>query len=230
MDMSKEKITVVIPAFIEQATIGNVISRCRPFCDEVIVVNALHSKDDTRTIAREMGATVLVDGGRGKGDGIRKAIAAISEGIVVFIDADGSHIPEDIPLLLEPLRERSADLVIASRVTGGTYDIIDNSFIENFVREYGSKLIAFILNLRFRSGIKETQNGFRAMRIQTLKELNLTSDHTEIETEMCLKCLKKGLTIKEVPSTELKREHGISNIVLWRDAFKYFKVIICNLF
>ncbi len=228
--MIREKITVVIPANNEQGTIEEVITRCRPFCDEVVVVAALRSRDETCSRAHASGATVMVDRGKGKGDAIRTALQALSEGIVVFIDADGSHIPEDIPKLVGPVLSGDADMVIASRVTGGSLDSIDGHPLENFIRAYGSRCIAWLINARFRSRIQETQNGFRAMHVRTLGSLQLRADHTEVETEMCMQCMKKGLRIMEIPSIELRRKYGVSNIVIWRDAFRYARVILRGLF
>ena len=80
------KVTVIIPAFNEELLIKEMINRAKPFCDEIIVVSALKSTDRTREIAKSMGVKVLVDKGRGKGDGLRCGIEAVNEGIIVFMD------------------------------------------------------------------------------------------------------------------------------------------------
>jgi len=90
--------------------------------------------------------------------------------------------------------------------------------------------IAQIMNWRFKTSVMDTQNGFRAIKADVIKKLKLTSNHTEIETEMCMKCCKKGFKIVEVPSRELKRKFGKSNISLTRDGFKYIWAVIKNLF
>ena len=109
--MKKQPVTVVIPAFNEEKTISEVISRCSPFCDQILVVASPKSKDKTREISLKKGAEVILDHGKGKGDAIITAISHVSEGIIVFIDADGSHIPEDIPtiILINGLQKSAAD-------------------------------------------------------------------------------------------------------------------------
>lgn len=224
----KQKITVVIPAFNEEKTIKKVVTGAKPFCDAIIVALAKKSRDKTGKIAQSLGAGIIRDNGKGKGDGMRCAINEIKEGIVVFIDADGSHVPEDIPKILGPIRRGKADMVIGSRYLGGSEEL--HGDFDKFLRMFFSMCIAQIMNLRFRASIMDTQNGFRAIKANVAKELNLTSNHTEIETEMCMKCLKKGFKIVEVPSRELKRKFGKSNISLTRDGFKYMRALIKNLF
>lgn len=228
MKQMKQKITVVIPAFNEEKTIKKVVTEAKPFCDAIIVALAKKSRDKTGKIAQSLGAGIIRDNGKGKGDGMRCAINEIKDGIVVFIDADGSHVPEDIPKILGPIRRGKADMVIGSRYLGGSEEL--HGDFDKFLRMFFSMCIAQIMNLRFRASIMDTQNGFRAIKANVAKELNLTSNHTEIETEMCMKCLKKGFKIVEVPSRELKRKFGKSNISLTKDGFKYMWAVIKNLF
>ncbi len=90
--MSDTRVTVVIPAKDEEGLIGEIVDSVRPYADEVLVVDG-HSRDRTRDIAVEHGARVIQDNGRGKGEALRLSISAATTGIVVFIDADGSHDP-----------------------------------------------------------------------------------------------------------------------------------------
>ena len=96
------KVTVVVPAKNEAETIGAVLSAVEEYADELIVVDG-HSDDGTTEIAKRFGARVVFDGGMGKGDAVRTAIREATGDLLVFIDADGSHVPKDIPKLLAPL-------------------------------------------------------------------------------------------------------------------------------
>jgi dolichol-phosphate mannosyltransferase len=116
--VSDTRVTVVIPAKDEEGLIGEIIESVRPYADEVLVVDG-HSRDRTRDIALEHGARVIQDNGRGKGEALRLSIGAATTGIVVFIDADGSHDPKDIPALVAPIKADQADMVIGSRGKGG---------------------------------------------------------------------------------------------------------------
>jgi len=72
------------------------------------------------------------------------------------------------------------------------------------------------MNWRFGASIMDTQNGFGAIKSGVARKLELSSGHTETETEMCVKCFRKGCRILEVPSGELKRKHGSSKLSIWR--------------
>lgn len=222
------KITVVIPAYNEEKSIGQTIKEVMPYCDKILVTVAKKTKDKTAEIARELGTQVVFDKGKGKGDGIRTAINNLGDdGIVVFIDCDGSHIASDIPSIIKPIEEGRAEVVIASRFMGGSEEL--HGDFEKFLRMFFTMCIAQIINWRFKTKIQDTQNGFRAFKISALKSLKLTSKHTEVETEMCIKCLKKGYRILEVPSRELSRKYGTSNIKLSRDGWKYAWIVFRNI-
>jgi len=226
--MSKtQKVTVVIPAFNEEKTIRSVIKSVKPYCDDIIVVIAKKSSDKTRDIVASMNVKWFVDQGFGKGNGMRLAISKINEGVIVFIDADDSHISKDIPKLVKPVLEGKAGMVIGSRFLGGSEELYGD--FNKSLRMFFSICIAQVINWRFSTAIMDTQNGFRAISAKIAKKLNLKSNHTEIETEMVMKCSKKKYRILEVPSKELMRKYGKSNIVLGRDGWRYLWTVLRNL-
>jgi dolichol-phosphate hexosyltransferase len=211
-------VSAVIAAKQEGPTIANIVTRTRAFAGEVIVV-AGHSTDGTAERAAESGATVLTDGGRGKGEAIRRAIPHIKTPITVFLDADGSHDPEDIPLLVEPIATDQADHVSASRLKGGSSEL--HGGFDEFFRLTGSSFITACINWRFNCRLSESQNGFRAIRTTVLRQLDLAEDLTTIEQEMIIKSLRRGFRMAEVPSHEHPRAHGASHIRVWRCAPRY---------
>lgn len=211
-------LTIIVPALNEAATIGGVLALCRNYTDDIIVVNGA-STDGTAEIAQQFDACVIVDNGRGKGAAIRQAIPHIQRPIAVFIDADGSHDPTDIPELIQPLLEDRADHVSASRLTGGSSEL-HGGFDECF-RLMGSSFITACINHRFKVRLSESQNGFRAIRTEVLRSLDLAENITTIEQEMIIKTLKKGFRMAEVPSHEYCRKGGESKIKLSRVFFRY---------
>ena len=217
------KVTAVIPAKNEEEGIEKIIKNVSRFVDEVLVVDG-HSKDKTRQIAKEYGAKVVLDGGKGKGDGIRTGIRKAKGDIIVFIDADGSHNPKDIPKLIKPIKNGEADLVVASRAKGGSDEVrLD---LDGLFRQIGSEIAAILVNFRWRANLTDIQNGFRAIRRKTALALKLESDGFEIEEEMIMKCLKRGVRIMEVAGHVYQRKWGVSKlptIQAWRFLLRLFK-------
>ncbi len=214
----REKVTVVISTRNEEAGIGDIISYCRPYADELLVIDG-HSTDQTRAIAAELGARVVLDSGKGKGAAIRQAIREVTGEIIVFIDADYSHHPADIPRLVVPILRGEADHVVGSRPRGGS-DELHGDF-EKFMRAIGSDIITLGINYRFGVRLTESQNGFRAIRTAAARQLKLKEKITTIEQEMTIKTLRRGLRIIEVPTHEYKRRFGDSKIKLSRVFFRY---------
>src|SRR6185503_9970770 len=151
-------VSVVIAAKQEAPSIGGVIDRTRRYAREIVVVVG-PSTDGTEAVAAEGGATVMTDGGRGKGEALRRAIPHIRTPVTVFLDADGSHDPEDIPLLVEPILADRADHVTASRLRGGSSEL--HGGFDEFLRLAGSSFITACINRRFNCRLSDTQNGFR---------------------------------------------------------------------
>ncbi|MCP4716064.1 MAG: glycosyltransferase family 2 protein [Deltaproteobacteria bacterium] len=220
-------VTVVIPTLNEEQTLEEVIDRCRPYADELLLVDG-HSADRTREVAERKGVRVILDNKKGKGDALRHVVSFVSGEIIVFIDADGSHDPEDIPRLIEPIRRGEADHVSASRLLGGSSEL--HGGFDEFMRLTGSSFITACINRRFKVTLSESQNGFRAIRTDVIKQLGLQEDITTIEQEMIMRTLKKGFRMAEVPSHEHKRKMGYSKISLRKVWFRYVYTLVKYLF
>ncbi len=224
--MSPLHVTVVVPAKDEEGLIGEIVDAVKPYADEVLVVDG-HSKDRTREIAAGHGARVIPDRGRGKGDAIRLAIDQAAHEIVVFIDADGSHDPRDIPAMVAPIKAGEADMVVGSRGKGGSDEL--HGTLEQFIRYIGSQLIMLAINYRWNVRLTDSQNGFRAIRRDVARKLGMTSNLTTIEQEMLMKALKQGYRVTEIPSHEYERRWGVSKVVVWKLWFAYVWSFLRNL-
>jgi len=224
--MPPQTVTVVIPTRDEEGLIGEIIDSVRPFADEVLVVDG-HSRDRTREIATERGCRVVLDGGKGKGEALRMSVGEATCEILVFIDADGSHDPRDIPAMVAPIKSGDFDLVIGSRGRGGS-DELHGTF-EQFIRYVGSQLITLAINYRWDVRLTDSQNGFRAIRRDVAGKLGMTSNLTTIEQEMLMKALKQGFRVSEVPSHEYERKWGKSKVVVWKLWFVYISNFFRNI-
>ena len=227
MNKAESKISIVIPTLDEAGTIAEIIEGCKPYGDEVLVVDG-HSRDRTREVAESLGVKVILDNRKGKGEALRHVVNFVNGNIIVFIDADGSHDPKDIPKLVEPIIKDEADHVSGSRLIGGSSEL-HGGFDECF-RLMGSSFITACINWRFKVKLSESQNGFRAIKTDVIKQLGLEENITTIEQEMIMKTLKKGFRMAEVPSHEYERKKGYSKISLRKVWFRYVYTLVKYLF
>jgi glycosyltransferase involved in cell wall biosynthesis len=219
-------VTVVVPTKDEEGVVAEIIDAVRPNASEILVVDG-HSRDRTREIAAARGARVILDAGRGKGEALRRSFEESRHEILVFIDADGSHDPRDIPRLVDPIRRGEAELVIASRTRGGSDEL--HGTAEQLMRYVGSQVIMLAINYRWRVRLTDSQNGFRALRRDVARALQLRSNLTTIEQEMLMRALKHGCRVVEVPSHEFERRWGVSKVRVWRLWWAYLWSVMRNI-
>lgn len=224
--MMNPNITVIIPAKNEEGSIASVVEKAKNYAQDVIVMDG-GSTDSTAKIAYEKGARVEFDGGKGKGLAIRKAIELAKTDILVFMDGDGSHETSDIPKLVKPIIEDKADLVIGSRLLGGSDEIHGN--FSNYIRMVGAGFITLIINLRWKVSLTDCENGFRAIKRNVARSLGLRAKDFDIEQEMVMKALKKGYRVVEIPSHEYERKSGKSKLPTIK-GFKFLWRLIIELF
>lgn len=227
MIMKNAKVSIVIPAKNEAPTIRDIIRGVKKYAFEILVIDG-NSQDGTRKIAEEEGAMVFQDAGKGKGIAVRLGIEKAQGDIIVFIDADCSHDPEDIPKLIAPIYPNDeADLVIGSRGRGGSDELQGD--IDMCMRHIGGEIINLLIDLRWKVDLTDAQNGFRAIKASVAKSLDLKEKITTIEQEMIMKVLKKGFRVGEVATHEYARKCGTSVINLRKVWFRYLYCLFKNL-
>lgn len=205
-------VVVLIPAYNEVTSLPRVLDALPPV-GKVIVANN-NSTDATAQVARDHGAHVVTELQRGYGAACLKAMAELEHlietteltpKIVVFLDGDFSDHPEELPLLLAPIRSGNADLVIGSRLAG---KMEKGAMPPQSV--YGNKLACFLMRILF--GANYTDLGpFRAIRFDALKQLQMVDRNFGWTVEMQIKAVKQKLRITEVPVSYRKRI-GVSKI------------------
>jgi len=225
-EIALARYSVVVPARNEEETIADVLESVRWLTDDLIVVDG-HSSDWTVAIAEKYGARVVEDNGRGKGDAVRVGLLNARHPITVFIDADGSHDARDIPSLVGPIAAGEAELVMGSRMLGGSEELFGS--IAEVTRLMGSLVISLSINYRFGVRLTDYQNGFRAIRTEVGRSLGLQSNITTIEQEMAMKCLARGFRVLERPTHERARKGGVSKIHVWSVAHRFVWNLFCGL-
>ena len=219
-------ISIVIPTLNEEKTVADVIYGCKPYADEILVVDG-GSKDRTFNLAQACDVKCIIDDGKGKGAALRQAAKSANGDIIIFIDADGSHDPRDIPALIKPIQNGTADHVTASRLLGGSSEL--HGGFDEFFRLTGSSFITACINWRYNVRISDSQNGFRAIKKSVFLALNLQSNSTTIEQEMIFKTLAHGYRIAEIPSHEHCRKGGVSKVNPARLWHKYLFSLIAGM-
>jgi glycosyltransferase involved in cell wall biosynthesis len=191
------RICVVLPAYNEEITIGSIIAKCKKYTDNVIVVDD-GSTDSTYEISQSCGATVIKNAQNlGKGAAIKVAfnhVKTLDMDVIVILDADGQHNPEDIPKIVSPILNKEADMVIGSRfVNKEQYENIPKQ------RRFGNKVLTFVSNLGEEIKITDTQSGFRAFSKKSIEIFKFDQKSMNIESEMLDDAKNAKLIIKEVP-------------------------------
>lgn len=205
MDSVDKSVCVLLPAHNEAECIAQVVAGCiehTPRLSEVLVVDD-GSTDETGERAREAGARVLrLDPNRGKGHAVRRGLESVDADIVVLLDADGQDLPEEIPLVLGALTP-DVDLVVGSRFLGR----LEPGSITPLNR-LGNLALTHLFNLLLGQALTDTQAGFRAIRRETLLELDLEAGNYDIETDMLVRLLARQGRVVEVPVSRLPRGGG----------------------
>jgi glycosyltransferase involved in cell wall biosynthesis len=218
-----DEISIVIPAKEEEGSIGKVVTAANLYSNDVIVV--LHSQDLKTLNAISNKATRIVYCDLpGKGVAMRAGVAAAKHRVIVFLDADGSHNPSDIPNLVAPILDGEAEHVAGSRMLGGSSELF-YTFSE-FIRLVGNHAITLVLNYKYKVRLTDSQNGYRAMLKETFEKLNPLAKHSTIEQELTTKSLELGVRFMEIPTHEYARRTGISKISTWKDGKKHVLFLI----
>ncbi len=212
------KVVAGIPAYNEEKNIAKTIAKLQNVVDEVIVCND-GSVDLTGTISEKMGA-IVVNHSKNLGYGaaigsIFSKVKELEADVLVTFDADGQHRIEDIDVVLKPIKNNEADIIIGSRFLG------DNGSVPKY-RKVGIKTITALSNISSDLNLTDAQSGFRAYNKKAIQSLNLSERGMGISTEILIKASKLKLRIKEVPikivyngdtSTHNPAAHGISVIL-----------------
>jgi glycosyltransferase involved in cell wall biosynthesis len=233
------KIVAAIPCFNTALYIADVVTKAKRYVDQVIVIDD-GSQDDTAEIARQAGAFVISHKSNlGKGAAMKTAAKAIDvDDIIVFIDGDGQHNPDDITRLVQPIIDGNADMVIGSRCLPESKIEVAPKLrrLANFLASYViTFIISFLLPLRtmFKCPMKyrritDCTSGFRAIRIDCWEKLSIKSVKYEIETEMIFEGAKHNLRIMESP-IKCNWDAETSGLSVYKDALTTTKLLIIKL-
>jgi glycosyltransferase involved in cell wall biosynthesis len=205
-------LSILMPAYNEEATveraIGGVLEASYPVDDVELIVVENGSTDGTREILRgndwpDNVRIVYVDRNKGKGDGVRRALADARGTYSAIFDADLEYEPEEIGVLLEPLLEGKGDAVIGTR-------LFQSHSAYGFWYVLGNRVINLAANVLYNAWISDILNCHKIMRTDTFRSLRLTEDGFGIDAEIPARLLRQGSKIYEMGVTynARSREEG----------------------
>jgi glycosyltransferase involved in cell wall biosynthesis len=199
-----EKVLALIPAYNAARTVGGVVQECRKFINNIVVIND-GSRDDTTAAAAAAGAEVISHAhNRGKGAALKTGFAwALEHGYdaVITLDADGQHLPREIPKFIRCREETNADLII-----GGRAHLFGQMLPR---RRMANRFSAWTIAKASKTGVTDSQSGFRLYSARLLRGVTLRTDGFDMESEVIVRAGCGGFRVVTTP-IELGFVDGIS--------------------
>ena len=199
-----KKIAVIIPCYNESKTISKVVKdykKALPGAEIYVYDN--NSSDDTAEIAKKAGAIVRYEHRQGKGNVVRSMFRDIEADCYLMVDGDGTYPADVAEEMCNMVLDGGVDMVIGDRLSSTYFKENKRKF-----HGFGNRLVRLLINLIFRSHIKDIMTGSRALSRDFVKVCPVLSKGFEIETEMTIYALDKNFYIKEMPVNYKDREEG----------------------
>ena len=213
-------LSVMIPAFNEERTLGTILDHVleRPEVGEVIAVDDGSTDGTWKILSRAVGRDPRVrafrqEANQGKGAALRRAIAEVRMPFALVQDADLEYDPRDYPVLLHPLVEGRADVVYGVRGFSG-----QTAFSFWFVM--GNKAVTLAANVLFNSYISDLESGYKVLRTDLWRRLNLQGSRFDIEPDITARVLRLGYRIHEVPIRYYSRSRSEGKKLTWLDGVR----------
>ncbi|OSO97764.1 glycosyltransferase, TIGR04182 family [Halorubrum ezzemoulense DSM 17463] len=196
-------VCVLLPTMNEAETVARVVADFRDAGFENVLVIDGGSTDDTQSIARDSGARVVEQSGRGKGQAVREAVRDHVEApYVLMADADATYDADDAAAMLDPLFDGEAEHVVGDRFA----DMRPGAMTR--LNRVGNRLINLAFRAIHREDYGDILSGYRAFTRESFLRLHLTADGFGIETEMAVECVKNRVPVAVVPITYRERPGG----------------------
>jgi glycosyltransferase involved in cell wall biosynthesis len=209
------KLSVIVPAFNEKATIAEIIDRIRAtgLDTELIVVDDA-STDGTRELLHQLSGKIdrllLQPSNRGKGAALKAGFAVATGDVLIIQDADLEYDPEDYRELLKPIEKAGADLVLGSRLTGAK-----PQRAYYYWHYIGNRLITFIARVLYNTTLSDIYTCYKVFKREQLVGLDVRSDGFEFDAEFLAILLKRRLVVYEVPIAYYGRSYGEGKKIKW---------------
>ncbi len=217
------KIAILLPCYNEEKTIQKVVQDFkRELPEATVYVYDNNSSDRTSEYAKLAGAVVKREPRQGKGNVVRSMFRDIDANIYVMADGDDTYPAEFAHILMKPILDEEADMVIGDRHSNGSYGHENKRRFHNF----GNYFVKSLINRLFHSDLRDIMTGYRAFSRQFAKTIPIQSKGFEIETEVTLHALDKRFRILEIPIEYRDRPEGSeSKLNTFSDGIRVVKTV-----
>jgi dolichol-phosphate hexosyltransferase len=218
MRIDKDEVCIFIPTLNEAPTIGELIGEFKELGYFHIFVMDGNSTDGTIDIARNAGATVHVQTGRGKGNAIIEALDLIDCPYVLMLDGDGTYSPQDAEKMLRPLF-MGFDHVIGERLSTAERGAFSR------LNLLGNRLINWLFKAAHRKDLRDILSGYRAFTLDSARQMNLRETGFQIETEMSVESVRNNQRTLVVPTRYVRREGTTTKLSPFQDGLRIISAI-----
>jgi len=216
------KVSIVIPCFNEAETIENIVQAVLsvPLTNREIIIVDDSSTDGTKEILSTkikdlVDKIILHESNQGKGAALRSGFANVTGDVVVIQDADLEYNPQEYPILLQPILDGKADVVYGSRFQGA-----QAHRVLYFWHYVGNQILTLLSNMFTNLNLTDMETGYKAFRIEILKQIKIEENHFGVEPELTAKFAKLGCRIYEVGISYNGRTYKEGKKINWKDGLQ----------
>jgi dolichol-phosphate mannosyltransferase len=218
MKFNKDEVCILIPTLNEAPTVGPLIKEFKALGYNHILVIDGKSTDNTVKVAREAGANVRTQSGKGKGNAIIEAFEVIEQPYILMLDGDGTYSPRDAEKMLTPLF-LGFDQVIGDRLMNAE----EGSFSR--LNLFGNHMLNMLFKVAHSRDLLDILSGYRAFTKLAVSQMHLTEKGFEIETEISVEAVRNGQRIMIVPIKYLRRPGTATKLSPFHDGIKIVSTI-----
>ena len=218
MKFEKDEVCILIPTLNEDLTIGKIVHEFRALGYNHILVIDGKSTDNTVRVAREAGATVRTQSGKGKGNAIIEAFEVIEQPYILMLDGDGTYAPRDAEKMLTPLF-LGFDQVIGDRLVNAE----EGAFSR--LNLFGNHMLNLLFKVAHSRDLHDILSGYRAFTHLAIQQMNLKEKGFEIETEISVESVRNGQRVMVVPIKYSRRPGTRTKLSPFHDGIKIVSTI-----
>lgn len=222
------KLSIIVPVYNEEKTVVIILQKILKQKDvkEVVVVDDASTDNSVKLIKEFSNKKITLlehEKNLGKGKAVQTGLERVTGDYVLIQDADLEYDPEEIPLLLAPIRKGKAEVVYGSRFTGERRNMF-------FWHMLGNKFLSLMVNVLYNTTLSDMETCYKVMPTKLMRDLNIKSNDFAIEPEITCKILKRGIFIYEVPISYTGRTFEEGKKITWKDGVRALYTILTTKF